>query len=77
MIYLKRIIEIILLIILVPIELISILLTTLLYPFYAMLYYIVYGNIDCISLPALLDKEIDIIAKPLDFFKKMTQEQIK
>ena len=69
MIYLKRIIEITLLIILVPIELISIVLTTLLYPFYILLHYIVYGDLG-ISLPELLDKESDIIVKPLEFLRK-------
>jgi hypothetical protein len=67
MIYLKRIFEIILFIILMPIVLISIALTTLLYPFYIMLHYIVYGDFG-ISFPTLIDKEIDIILKPLDLF---------
>ena len=66
MIYLKRIFEIILFIILIPILLISLVLTILLYPFYIMLHYIVYGDFG-ISLPILIDKEIDIILKPLDF----------
>ena len=69
MIYLKRIFEIILLIILIPIVLISIVLTVLLYPFYIMLHYIIYGDFG-ISLPTLIDKEIDIILTPLDFLGK-------
>lgn len=67
MIYLKRIFEIILFIILMPIVLISIALTTLLYPFYIMLHYIVYGDFD-VSLYDIQDKVIDIIFKPLELF---------
>ena len=69
MIYLKRIIEIILFIILIPILLINFILTPLLYPFYIMLHYIVYGDFG-ISLLDLLSKVINIIFKPLDFLRK-------
>lgn len=66
MIYLKRTLKVILFCILLPIVLISLLLTHLLYPFYLILHYIVYGDLG-MSFEHMVYKVLNIILKPLDF----------
>lgn len=66
MIYLKRTLKVILFCILLPIALISLLLTYLLYPFYIISHYIVYGDLD-MSFEHMAYKVLNIILKPLDF----------
>ena len=66
MIYLKRTLKVILFCILLPIALVSLLLTFLLYPFYMVLYYIVCGDLR-MSFEHMVYKVLNIILKPLDF----------